>query len=119
MLHLSKDGEPVPGTFANKDELLGIADGMQRGGHGVFEMASDLNPAEKEFGWMAEMSQKTGLPVTYALLQNPMDKDSWRTLLQMTEDAVADGANIKAQMRCARPALFSVGKARCILLAAP
>ena len=82
MLHLSKDGEPVPGTFANKDELLGIADGMQRGGHGVFEMASDLNPAEKEFGWMAEMSQKTGLPVTYALLQNPMDKDSWRTLLQ-------------------------------------
>ena len=101
MLHLSKDGEPVPGTFANKDELLGIADGMQRGGHGVFEMASDLNPAEKEFGWMAEMSQKTGLPVTYALLQNPMDKDSWRTLLQMTEDAVADGANIKAQMRCA------------------
>ena len=77
MLHLSKDGEPVPGTFANKDELLGIADGMQRGGHGVFEMASDLNPAEKEFGWMAEMSQKTGLPVTYALLQNPLDKDSW------------------------------------------
>ena len=77
MLHLSKDGEPVPGTFANKDELLGIADGVtQRMG---FEMASDLNPAEKEFGWMAEMS-KTGLPVTYALLQNPMDKDSWRTL---------------------------------------
>ena len=72
MLHLSKDGEPVPGTFANKDELLGIADGMQRGGHGVFEMASDLNPAEKEFGWMAEMSQKTGLPVTYALLQNQL-----------------------------------------------
>ena len=106
MLHLSKDGEPVPGTFANKDELLGIADGMQRGGHGVFEMASDLNPAEKEFGWMAEMSQKTGLPVTYALLQNPLDKDSWRTLLQMTEDAVADGANIKAQIALRAPGLI-------------
>ena len=106
MLHLSKDGEPVPGTFANKDELLGIADGLQRGGHGVFEMASDLNPAEKEFGWMAEMSKKTGLPVTYALLQNPMDKDGWKNLLTMTEEAVADGANIKAQIALRAPGLI-------------
>ena len=44
-------------TFANKDELIGI-DYAARGGHGIFEMASDLNPAEEEFGWMAEMSQK-------------------------------------------------------------
>jgi N-acyl-D-aspartate/D-glutamate deacylase len=98
MLHLSKDGVPVPGTFANKDELLGIADAIQRGGHGVFEMASDLNPAEEEFNWMAEASKKTGLPVTYALLQNPIDKQGWRKLLAMTADAVADGANIKAQI---------------------
>ncbi len=98
MLHLSKDGIPVPGTFANKDELLGIAAAMNRAGHGVFEMASDLNPAEEEFGWMAEVSKTTGLPVTYALLQNPLDKDSWRKLLQMTDDAVADGAHIKAQI---------------------
>ena len=74
MLHLAKDGKPVPGTFANKDELIGIAEAMQRGGHGIFEMASDLNPAEEEFGWMAEMSQKTGSPVRYALLQNPWIK---------------------------------------------
>lgn len=98
MLHLSKSGEPVPGTFANKDELIGIAEGMQRGGHGVFEMASDLNPAEKEFGWMAELSKKTGLSVTYALLQNPLEPESWRTLLDMTDAAVADGAKVKAQI---------------------
>ncbi|MGB0342488.1 MAG: N-acyl-D-amino-acid deacylase family protein [Parvibaculales bacterium] len=98
MLHLSKDGIPVPGTFANKDELLGLAAAMQRGGHGVFEMASDLNPAEEEFGWMAEVSKNTGLPVTYALLQNPARKDSWRDLLAMTDAAVRDGANIKAQI---------------------
>ena len=52
MLHLSKDGEPVPGTFANKDELLGIADGMQRGGHGVFEMApTSIRPKKSLAGW--------------------------------------------------------------------
>mgnify|MGYP001161449611 FL=1 len=106
MLHLAKDGKPVPGTFANKDELIGIAEAMQRGGHGIFEMASDLNPAEEEFGWMAEMSQKTGLPVSYALLQNPVDKDGWRKLLKMTDEAVADGANIKAQIALRAPGLI-------------
>ena len=106
MLHLAKDGKPVPGTFANKDELIGIAEAMQRGGHGIFEMASDLNPAEEEFGWMAEMSQKTGLPVSYALLQNPVDKDGWRNLLKMTDDAVANGANIKAQIALRAPGLI-------------
>lgn len=98
MLHLSKDGVPVPGTFANRDELIGIAEAIQRGGYGVFEMASDLNPAEEEFSWMAEASQKTGLPVTYALLQNPIHKDDWQTLLDMTDNAVNNGANIKAQI---------------------
>ena len=74
MLHLARDRQTRSRTFANKDELIGIAEAMQRGGHGIFEMASDLNPAEEEFGWMAEMSQKTGLPVSYALLQNPWIK---------------------------------------------
>ena len=73
---------------------------------------------------MAEMSQKTGLPVTYALLQNPMDKDSWRTLLQMTEDAVADGANIKAQIALRAPGLIlgwesTVHPSRCTLNISP
>ncbi len=98
MLHLSKDGVPVPGTFANKEELYGIARAIERAGHGVFEMASDLNPAEEEFSWMADISKETGLPITYALLQNPAEPESWRKLLQMTDDAVADGAHIKAQM---------------------
>lgn len=98
MLHLAKDGEPVPGTFANKDELLGIAAAMKRAGHGVFEMASDLNPAEEEFQWMVEASKLSGLPVTYALLQNPRDPESWRKLLAMTDQAVAEGADIRAQI---------------------
>nr|QQZ49733.1 hypothetical protein JKL49_23300 [Phenylobacterium glaciei] len=34
MLHLAKDGEPVPGTFAAEDELLGIGRAMGLAGHG-------------------------------------------------------------------------------------
>ena len=98
MLHLSKDGVPVPGTFANRDELIGIGRAMLDAGGGVFEMASDLTPAEEEFSWMRDLSRETGLPVTYALLQAPQDGESWRTMLTMTQAANDDGANVYAQI---------------------
>ena len=98
MLHLSKDGVPVPGTFANRDELIGIGEAMLEAGGGVFEMASDLTPAEEEFSWMRDLSRQTGLPVTYALLQSPTDAESWRNMLAMTQAANDDGANVYAQI---------------------
>lgn len=98
MLHLAKDGEPVPGTFASKDELLSIGRAMAKAGWGVFEMASDLNPATQEFEWMRALSKETGLPLCFALLQNPIEPDAWKDLLRRTEEAAADGANIRGQI---------------------
>ena len=108
MLHLSKDGEPVPGTFANKAELLGIGRALGRAGHGVFEMASDMTPAEEEFMWMKELSAETGLPVTYALLQSPVEPDKWRNMLALTDEARKQGANVTAQIAC-RPTGLVLG----------
>jgi N-acyl-D-aspartate/D-glutamate deacylase len=108
MLHLSKDGEPVPGTFANKEELMGIGRALGEAGHGVFEMASDMTPAENEFMWMKELSAETGLPVTYALLQSPVDSEKWRDMLKLTDDARKQGANVTAQIAC-RPTGLVLG----------
>lgn len=108
MLHLSKDGEPVPGTFANKAELMGIGRALGAAGHGVFEMASDMTPAEEEFNWMKELSAETGLPVTYALLQSPVDADKWRHMLSLTDEARKQGANVTAQIAC-RPTGMVLG----------
>ena len=108
MLHLSKDGEPVPGTFANKAELLGIGRALGAAGHGVFEMASDMTPAEEEFNWMKELSAETGLPVTYALLQSPVEPDKWRKMLSLTDEARKQGANVTAQIAC-RPTGLVLG----------
>ncbi|CAN5694789.1 amidohydrolase family protein [soil metagenome] len=108
MLHLAKDGEPVPGTFAAEDELLGIGRAMGLAGHGVFEMASDMAPAEDEFNWMRSLSAETGVPVTYGLLQSPVKADGWRRLLQLTEEARAEGAQITAQIAC-RPTGMVLG----------
>ncbi|MDP1599718.1 amidohydrolase family protein [Phenylobacterium sp.] len=108
MLHLAKDGEPVPGTFAAEDELLGIGRAMGAAGHGVFEMASDMAPAEDEFAWMKAMSAETGVPVTYGLLQSPTKADNWKRMLALTEEARAEGAQITAQIAC-RPTGMVLG----------
>ena len=107
-LHRSKDGEPVPGTYASADELLGIGRAMGQAGHGVFEMASDMVTAKDEFAWMSAMAAETGLPVTFAMLQSPMQPDNWRELLKLTEDARRQGANVVAQIAC-RPTGLVLG----------
>ena len=107
-LHRSKDGEPVPGTYASADELLGIGRAMGRVGHGVFEMASDMVTAEDEFAWMSALAAETGRPVTFAMLQSPIQPDNWRELLRLTDEARRQGANVMAQIAC-RPTGLVLG----------
>ena len=54
--HRSISGAPVPGTFAEADELLALAEAMQRAGSGVFELipASTIGTLEAlGAGWDA------------------------------------------------------------------
>ena len=53
LLHRAKDGEVVPGTYAEDDEVMGIGRALGEVGHGVFEVASDLSPEDVELGWMS------------------------------------------------------------------
>ena len=102
LLHRAIDGEPVPGTFAPEDELLGIGRAMASVGQGVFEMASDLMPEANELAWMERLSRESGRPVSFALIQNDFDPDQWKRLLEATERANANGAQLIGQVS-ARP----------------
>jgi len=107
-LHRAKDGEAMPGTFAGADEMIGIGEALGQAGHGVFEMASDMALPEDEFAWMKAFAAKTGLPVTFGLLQSPVEPDKWRHMLKLTEEARAEGARITAQIAC-RPTGMVLG----------
>ena len=98
ILHKSIDGELVPGTSATKEELIGIGRAMGRVGHGVFELASDLNPSWNEFEWMGDLSRETGLPVTFTALQSVLKALSFDEQLAQMRDQNARGANIYAQI---------------------
>src|SRR5262245_22377436 len=108
MLHRAKNGEPMPGTYASADELLGIGRAMGEVGRGVFELASDLNPADDEFRWMSALGKEQGVHVTFNLLQSPIAPDRWRDILDMTLAARAGGSAITAQMAC-RPTGLILG----------
>jgi N-acyl-D-amino-acid deacylase len=71
---------------------------MGRVGHGVFEMASDLQRAWNEFQWMGDLSRETGLPVTFAALQSIAKELPLEEQISQMRAENAKGANIVAQI---------------------
>ncbi|MEM9256388.1 MAG: amidohydrolase family protein [Pseudomonadota bacterium] len=109
ILHRAADGELAPGTTADRDEVVGIGRAMGEVGHGVFEIASDLTPEDPELEWMRAIGRETGLPVTFACLQNGEDPNQWQRLLAAVDEDRAAGGTLTPQV-AQRPAgvLFSL-----------
>ncbi len=108
MVHRAKDGEVVPGTYADEDEIFPIGRALGEVGHGVFEVASDLAPEGKELDWMSRLGKETGRPVSFACLQNPIDKDQWKRLIAAVDKDAAEGGVLTPQV-AQRPAGLLLG----------
>ena len=104
LAHLAVDGEPVPGTFAAEDELFGIGEALRDAGAGVFEVAplgsagEDPDGTRREVEWMARLSTAMGRPVSFVLIQVDSAPDLWREVLARSNEVVADGADLRAQI---------------------
>lgn len=103
--HRAADGSVVPGSFVAAAEMLALADAVQAGGGGVFEIASDIEfqmPANwsdaAEFAWIAEIGKRVGVTATLALVQNRTEPKKWRSILESIEGARAQGASVVAQV---------------------
>jgi N-acyl-D-aspartate/D-glutamate deacylase len=106
--HRSVLGEPIPGTFAEKAELLAIARAMQEAGRGVFQavpagVVGDMAGPEKwtteqEVELFAEIAQASGRQCTFTLAQNGSRPDQWRNCLAIVERANAQGVRITPQI---------------------
>ena len=103
LIHKGIDGELVPGTFAAEDELFGIAEGMRRGGSGVFQMTSNHTDMPKEIPWMRRMARELGLPVSFNLVQSDPAPELWRDVVRELEAAAAANEPLYAQV-AGRPA---------------
>ncbi len=105
VFHKAVDGVPVPGTYAEQDELYAIAETLAKSGHGVLEVApttpdeSSDAPAT-ELAWMAEVSARTGCPVTFLCLQHNQRPDWWKVQLDFCDQARTRGAVVVPQVFC-------------------
>jgi len=110
--HRAVDGEPVPGTFAQEDELFGIGRALGDLGRGVFELAGagaagdaagdGPDDALREIDWMRRLAAAIRRPVSFAMLQFDSRPDQWRELLAICEQTRREGSPVVAQI-AARP----------------
>ena len=103
-LHRVPDGRAVPGTYAKAEELLAIADVLNRRGAGVVELAArlgegdgeDLANTRAEVAWMADITRR-GVPVTFNLAQTDMRPSLHTDVLAMVDKENANGARLRPQ----------------------
>ncbi len=108
--HRSIQGEPVPGTFANDDEVMAISDALKRAGRGIFQIipSSTLGPGregfeehaslEQELDLIAEVSRRSGRAATFTLFQIDDWQDKWREAIDRVKQGNANGANVYPQV---------------------
>jgi N-acyl-D-amino-acid deacylase len=106
-LHKVPDGRPVPGTYAEPDELFAFADVLGRYGAGVFESASRIGEGERddadipatraEMAWMGEVSRRSGRPVSFGLLQHDSRPDLYAQVIELAKYENERGANVRPQ----------------------
>jgi len=82
LLHKSIEGVPVPGTFATRDELFGIAAAIARAGHGVFQLATDHVRVPEELDWVDELAREVGCEVMFNLSQIDQNPTLWKQVAQ-------------------------------------
>ena len=106
--HRSVSGEPIPGTFAEKAELLAMGRAMKAVGLGVFQavpagVVGDIAGPEKwtteqEVELFAEVARASGRKCTFTLIQNGNRPEQWRNCLKIVEEANAAGLSIRPQV---------------------
>ena len=108
LLHRAKDGELAAGTTAAADELIAIGSALGGTGHKVFSVASDMMDPDSEFAWMAEISRRAGIPVTYQVLAADFAPTWWRDWIDRGIAANRTGTWLVPQV-AGKPASVLVG----------
>ncbi|HEY7853230.1 MAG TPA: amidohydrolase family protein, partial [Caulobacteraceae bacterium] len=71
-------------------------------GAGVLQVVSDFTDPELEFAMLRRIVERSGRPLSFTLVQSPVDPGAYQTLLAALDDAVAAGLPMAAQV-AARP----------------
>jgi N-acyl-D-amino-acid deacylase len=102
--HRTSDGQLAPAETSTEAEVIALARGLKVGGGGVFEINVEFADAyagedSADFELLKRAAKVSGgRPVHYLLLEYARQPKLWRSLLELTAKANAEGLSIKAQV---------------------
>jgi N-acyl-D-aspartate/D-glutamate deacylase len=88
-VHRLADGQLVPGSFADREELLALGDGVRRAGRGQVQFLGIVPEWEADYTFMRELARRAGTSVHFL-----MSDTNWRRRLECVEAAAADGERL-------------------------
>ncbi|MDG2112908.1 MAG: amidohydrolase family protein, partial [Actinomycetota bacterium] len=107
LLHRTADGRPIPGTFADDDELFAFADVLGKHGRGVFESAPRFEAAGADFGGgkheievLGEITRRSGRPSTFGLVYSARKPEMSDMVLGYVAEQNEAGAQLRPQTTC-------------------
>ena len=108
-LHVTRDGNTMPGTYADEDELLGIGQALAEAGKGVYGLVSDFDDWKPEMDWMRRLSVDAGCTVNFVLFfRRESDFSRVEEQLAYVARANAEGARLVPHVG-ARPVNILMG----------
>jgi len=99
--HRTAEGQPVPSYGAAGKELEAIAIAVAKAErHCWIQVVADFGDAqEAEFELFKTLARRSGLPLTFSLLQRESSPEEWRQLLARVDAANEEGLRIIGQTR--------------------
>lgn len=102
-MHTVPDGRPVPGTFADVEELSAIAGVLAERGRGTFQVVprigerdgADRANSRAEMAWMEQVSLNSARPLTFSIMQSDRRPGLWSWVMEQTAGARARGADLR------------------------
>ena len=107
LLHRTPDGRPIPGTFADDNELYAFGDVLGSHGRGVFESAPRFEAAGPDFAGgrheievLGEITRRSGQPSTFGLVYSARKPEMSDLVLGYVSEQNAAGAQLRPQTTC-------------------
>ena len=108
MVHRTADGDLTPTIGAADAEMIAIAEGLAEAGTGVLQWVSDFRQMDHEFGLIKTLTEVSGRPLSFSMVQADAAPDQWRELMVRLDEAADEGLPIKAQVQ-GRPVGLMLG----------
>ncbi|UWZ34424.1 amidohydrolase family protein [Dactylosporangium roseum] len=96
--HKSRAGEVIPSYGAGQAELVAIARALGRGGRGAFQLVSDFDDLDVDFGLIEAIVEASNVPLSFTLVQRKDEPELYTEILRRIAALNRSGHKVRGQV---------------------